>query len=221
MATTPIRTARRRATTRDKRPVHSPAEQNRHRLQTSDLRIAMHRPHVPDWPEFQGQPKQETPGQRPNLGFTMEPPSGFEPETYALRAVRSCSALVHERPPKGSRCRSGDMPDAHGRARTVPDWAAIETRTETDPSRMAPLRPEEQAADLQSPQDRHGVQALTCVFMRRLGGVAGSCPRIVLILLLAPRDRHRVASRYLLACHMIDRRPLPAAICTTTLHEGI
>ena len=84
-ATTPIRTARRRATARDKRPAQSPAEQNRHRLQTSDLRIAMHRPRVPDWPEFQGQPKQETPGQRPDLGFTVEPPSGFEPETYALR----------------------------------------------------------------------------------------------------------------------------------------
>lgn len=26
-----------------------------------------------------------TPGQRLDLGFTMEPPSGFEPETYALR----------------------------------------------------------------------------------------------------------------------------------------
>ncbi|SCK49984.1 hypothetical protein YUWDRAFT_04386 [Streptomyces sp. AmelKG-D3] len=94
MATTLIRTAGRRTTARGKRPVQSPAEQNRYRLQTSDLRIAMHRPHVPDGPESQGQPEQETPGQRPDLGFTSEPPSGFEPETYALRdRERSCRGM--------------------------------------------------------------------------------------------------------------------------------
>ncbi|CAG7641813.1 hypothetical protein SBRY_30576 [Actinacidiphila bryophytorum] len=57
----------------------------RYAARTSDLRIAIRRPRVSDRPGFQGHPKQGTPGQQPDLGFTMEPPSGFEPETYALR----------------------------------------------------------------------------------------------------------------------------------------
>jgi hypothetical protein len=56
-----------------------------------DPRITVHRQTVPDLPRFQGHPKQKTPGQRLDLGFTTEPPSGFEPETYALRdRERSC-----------------------------------------------------------------------------------------------------------------------------------
>jgi hypothetical protein len=73
---------------RDSSPQHG------HGNTTPDLRITMRRQRVPDRPGFQGQRKQKTPGQRPDLGFTMEPPSGFEPETYALRdRERSCCVV--------------------------------------------------------------------------------------------------------------------------------
>jgi hypothetical protein len=73
-----------------------------------DLRIAMRRPQVPDWPGFQGQRKQETPGQRPDLGFTLEPPSGFEPETYALRVHRAQASTTDHVLPHGS-CRAAGV----------------------------------------------------------------------------------------------------------------
>jgi hypothetical protein len=62
-----------------------------HRPYTPNLRIQMRKPTVPDLRISHGQEKGKTAGQRLDLRFTMEPPKGIEPLTYALRdQQRSC-----------------------------------------------------------------------------------------------------------------------------------
>ena len=91
----------------------------------------MRSPRTPDQPEFQGHPKQETPGQSPDPGFSMEPPVGFEPTTYALQAVRSCSGDVPRCPRLRLFAWSGRFADFGGPSGTVSDRALNETATET------------------------------------------------------------------------------------------
>lgn len=131
MATALPQTGRGEAAGSSKRPGHRLTGRNHHGLPTLGLRIAMRRPKALDWPAFQGQENEETAGQRSDLRFTLEPPSGFEPETYALRVVRSCFGGVHARPLKGLRRKSALSADVSVQRRTPPDRDLTETGTET------------------------------------------------------------------------------------------
>ena len=145
---------------------------------------------------FHGHDNAKTPGQRPDLGFTMEPPSGFEPETHALRARQSVSLGFTYTPHLARLCRSTAMHLAAPRSSFTglhpPSGHTLATRQPvTRPTRAPPGRgarsvpggkvsPAHRPSDAKRPYPAWG-RASLAVYAGLLGRYAASCQILILL----------------------------------------